>query len=242
MKRKPGDFSGERGMSDLRQGHATPSTWFGGLKRLAVTLLNPQTPSGSALLSTELCLLNLGKRAQPTGLYSPADVNEAAARYRANCGPAAFAAITRCPVSDVMMFFGQFPEKPWTTKAQMRAALNSANLEWRDCGASLPGAGLALVQLLGPWCRPGIHPGAALSRTHWIAVTNGAFYDINWEGWLPQDIWEQLVFVGLRDRYRGCSGWAVHAGCEVQAPTHSQESFVQFPDAVRRKVADLQPA
>jgi hypothetical protein len=228
-------------MSRHIQETVKPSTWLRGLKRLSRGLWNPHPSADSHPLSAEIRSLNLGKRAQPTGLYSPADVNETAARYGANCGPASFAALTRRPISCVMSFFKQFPDRPWTNKTQMRTALNSANLEWRDCGPELPSEGLALLQLLGPWCRPGIHPGAALSRTHWVAVVGGALYDINWEGWLPQGMWEQLVFVRLRERYRGCSGWGVHAAFEVALAPPRGPLLAWSPEPLRR-LADLQPA
>lgn len=216
--------------------------WLGQLKRLAIGLWTSQKSLAHSVLSSEVRLLNLGKRAQSQGLYSPADVNEAAAQYSANCGPASFAAITRRPVSEVMEFFEQFPEKPWTSRSQMRNALTSANLDWHECGAELPNIGLALVQLIGPWSKPGIHPGASLSRTHWIAVVHGAFYDINWEGWLPQDVWERLIFVALRNQYSGCSGWDVRVGFEVVQRSVARDHSEKPSDDRSRKVVDLQIA
>jgi len=242
MRDKSADSCGKRRMPGISQPVEARSKWFGGLRRLAAGLWNSRRQLAMAQSSAELRALNLGKRAQPHGLYSPADVNEAAANYRANCGPASFAAITRRSVTDVMTFFDQFPVKPWTTKTQMRVAMASANVKWRECGRELPSIGLALIQLIGPWCKPSIHPGASLARTHWVAVEDGAFYDINWEGWIPQDVWEQLVFVSLRDRYTGCSGWDVLVGFEVVAGMNSKEPFAKPFRVGRRKAEDLQPA
>ena len=125
-------------MPYLKREIGMPSKLFRGLKRLTAGLWNPSANLGRTRLPAEVESLNLGKRAQSNGLYSPADVNEAVERYGANCGPASFAAINRRPVSDVMVFFGHFPDKPWTTKGQMRAALKSADLKWRECGPNLP--------------------------------------------------------------------------------------------------------
>lgn len=241
MREKPADFLSEPCVPGSSRPVEARSKWFRGLRRLAASSWNSVRRIAASPARMELQVLNLGKRAQPNGLYSPADVIQAAVNYRANCGPASFAALTRRPVSDVMVFFDHFPDKPWTTKNHMRGAMASAKLKWQECERELPKVGLALIQLIGPWCKPGIHPGASLARTHWIAVSEGAFYDVNWEGWLPQDVWEQLVFVSLQQRYTGCYGWDVLVGFEVDAGENSELSFPRHSSS-RRKVEDLQRA
>lgn len=183
--------------------------------------------------------LNLGKRAQPNGLYSPNDIEEAARRFKANCGPAAFAALTRKPICSIMPFFPQFPEKTWTTKSVMLTAIQDANLTAKDCGETLPNIGVALLQILGPWSKIRLHPGAALSRTHWVAVQGENFYDINWDGWLPQAVWERLVWPSLRRHYCGAYGWKVRAGLEVEAHRNLGRTETLFGLQTRE---DLQPA
>jgi len=46
-------------------------------------------------------LLNLGRFEADLGLFSPADVDLAQGLFKANCGPAAFAAVCRKPVCQI---------------------------------------------------------------------------------------------------------------------------------------------
>ena len=159
--------------------------------------------------------LGLGKRAQTHGLYNPPDVDEAHKQFGANCGPASFAALARKPVIDVMPFFPHFPERRWTTLGDMRCALRTAGISFQGTGKTAPRHGFALIQLeRSEGTRP-VHPMAALSLTHWVAVSDDCFFDINWDGWLPKPVWTRLVFPELRRVHRGVENWSVRSGIEV---------------------------
>jgi hypothetical protein len=158
--------------------------------------------------------LSLGRRGARNGsLYNPADVHFANRFFNANCGPAAFAAVTRRSICSVMRCFPKFPRKPWTTRADMESALKKMSTEWSPVESDLPRRGLALIQLIGPWNRLR-NPCAALTRTHWVGVYDDYLYDVNWDGWLPRFIWQQLIYPSLEERYRGACGWRPLAGFE----------------------------
>jgi hypothetical protein len=176
----------------------------------------PQNSSTQYQTLRDFEFLSLGKKAQDGCLYNPADVGFANRHFNANCGPAAFAAITRRSICSVMKFFPKFPHKPWTTKGDMQALLRNASIEWTTVDDALPRCGLALIQLIGPWCRLR-NPGAALSKTHWVGVYHDCFYDINWDGWLPKSIWEQLIYPALEDRHRGACGWKPLVGFQFDS-------------------------
>jgi hypothetical protein len=158
-------------------------------------------------------LLNLGDFASSFGLYSPADVTEARQRYGANCGPASFAAVHRMPVVGAMQHFPGFPDRYWTTIGDMRIALRSASTTFEDTKNELPQFGLALIQLKVD-DRP-LHGLHSLSQTHWVAVCEGTFYDVNWRGWLPIPIWEQVMLPQFSFRGRGAISWHTRNGLSV---------------------------
>jgi hypothetical protein len=170
--------------------------------------------------------LSLGRRGETGCLYNPVDVGFASRYFRANCGPAAFAAATRQSVCSSITAFPKFPDRPWTTKGDMERALAARSIAWTPTENCLPRYGLALVQLLGPWMNLR-NPCAALTRTHWVGVYLDCFYDINWDGWLPRTIWEKLIFRAIKRQYRGTSGWKPVTGFEFKSKMSFDELSIR---------------
>lgn len=140
-------------------------------------------------------------------LYVPADVEEAYRLHKANCGPAALAAILERPVEEVMSYFG--PNWPgFTNPTRMLEAVKHACWDLRSDERRLgyatfpkvraidvrrephpderpwPAPGVALIQWGGSWTRPGVPVAAAYQHTHWVAAQHDAggtlmVYDIN---------------------------------------------------------------
>lgn len=152
-------------------------------------------------------ILGLGQRAGNDCLYSPPDTQRACRIFKANCGPAAFAAVMRCTVCQAINFFPHFPERPWTTQGDMQRAFTNAGVNYCKTGEALPYYGVALIQITGPWSEKHAHPCAALSKTHWVGVYRDCFYDVNWDGWLPSRIWEDLVLPDIVARHPLAIGW-----------------------------------
>jgi len=174
--------------------------------RLAQTLLfDIENLASASVINIEL--LNIGRFAADRGCYSPPDIHQAKRLLNANCGPASFAAIHRSPVANIMRYFPHFPLRDWTTVGDMKNALNRSGLEFCNSGSALPEYGLALLQLRIN-DRP-LHPLFSLGQTHWVGVCRGCFYDVNWAGWLPIPLWNELVVSQLRFGSRQVCGWEI---------------------------------
>jgi len=170
-----------------------------------------------------LDVLNFGKFGALLGCYSPSDVFEAQKQFNANCGPAAFSAICRSSIVPAMRFFPHFPERDWTTIGDMKKALRASDAEFVDSGNTLPEFGLALLQLRVN-DRP-LHPVFSLAQTHWVGVFHGCFYDVNWRGWLPIPLWEELVVSQLRFGTKPVIGWSVRNGLTIVEEDYRQAVF-----------------
>lgn len=157
--------------------------------------------------------LNFGKFESAWGCYSPSDIVEAQQLFKANCGPAAFSAVCRSPVLEVMRYFPHFPARDWTTLGNMKTALQTAGTTFVETGTDLPEYGLALLQLLVN-DRP-LHPLFSLGQTHWVGVWRGCFYDVNWKGWLTIPLWKQLVLPRIRFGSKRVIAWEVRNAIAV---------------------------
>jgi hypothetical protein len=173
--------------------------------------LNATNRGPTESFATEI--LNFGRFGALHGCYNPSDVEEAQDEFGANCGPASFGAICRTPVVDSMRFFPHFPKRDWTTIGDMKKALRTAETQFVKAGPELPEFGLVLLQLRTN-NRPA-HPLYSLSQTHWVGVFQGCFYDVNWQGWLPIPIWEELVLSQLEFGTKPVIGWAVRNALAV---------------------------
>jgi hypothetical protein len=146
--------------------------------------------------------------AHETDLYVPPDVQAAYEAFGANCGPAALAAMLGRPVMDLRRAIEPF--RGFMSFADMIRSLKSLGVEhvtmrkdFKLIGALVADAHkwdgrLTIIQWGGKWLQPGVHPGAALSRTHWIAVRHSPelAYDVNageYGGWLTFGQWGELA-------------------------------------------------
>jgi hypothetical protein len=148
-------------------------------------------------------------------LFAPPDLSEMARLLGVNCGPAAYAALAGRNILDVIDLFPQYPERPWTSRSQMKNAFRSSSLSWEEVHNTFPENGVCLVQFNGPWSNYSYRL-AQLRHSHWIAVKNGFVYDVNWEGWLPMQNWEEVVLDELMRTRKRCDGWGVLASYEVK--------------------------
>lgn len=157
----------------------------------------------------------------PAHLYTPPDLDEAAARWKACCGHGALAAILRCPVMYLRRAFPWAPREPWTSPKRLRLALEHLGVQvGRDALFSrewprhpFPPHGLVFVQFEGPWLDPGVPVKEAYARTHLAAssTVNGAryIYDVNVEpagGWVPEEVWRRDILPPLAAHYHGATG------------------------------------
>lgn len=154
-------------------------------------------------------------RCSASGLSFPKDMNEASEAVGAACGHFALAASLGCNVMEVVRYFPGLREgKSWCSVKTMQEALRISGTKWRMVGAGWPGAGLVIMQGLGPWMNPGVPFGARLSRTHWIAVHGVRVADANADDWLLRSHWEKIVLSEMLLRW-GAEGWEVKRGYEV---------------------------
>ena len=83
--------------------------------------------------------------------FVPWDIDVARINFGANCGPAAFAAVTQKEVCRVMQYFPHFPGCNWTNLTQMLRAFAMSGYGTCVERCAAPSRGVALVQWLGPW-------------------------------------------------------------------------------------------
>src|SRR5690349_11053969 len=112
--------------------------------------------------------------------FTASDVDAAHATWRANCAPAALAAILDLTLDEVRPLFGEhWPG--YTTPTMMFEALRRSGKKWqhraiRDVATGnppWPRWGLCRVQWHGPWTMPGANQRWAYRHTHWIGVSQG---------------------------------------------------------------------
>src|SRR5438270_5959575 len=150
----------------------------------------------------------------PRSLRAPSDVRLAHELFGANCGPAALAAALSLQVCDVMVLFEQFPDRPYTYLSKMREVLHDLGLCF-DERPRMPGFGLALIQMDGPWTDlPGAGRCSARS-THWAAVSGDRIYDLNADNWVSRSDWEATTLPVLISTYSRATGWRVKRGLEI---------------------------
>jgi hypothetical protein len=124
-----------------------------------------------------------------------------------------------------MRHFPGFPSRDWTTIGDMRNALRSASITFIETSTSLPKFGLALLQLKVDQ-RP-LHGLYSLSQTHWVGVCDGSFYDVNWGGWLPISIWEEVILPQFSFRGKAAITWETRNGLSITDETLMAQTFVR---------------
>jgi len=142
-------------------------------------------------------------------LYCPPDLDSAFDEWGCNCGPAALAAILERPAAEVRAFFPGFEKRRYANPSQMLAACKAAGV-LASIRTSYPWGSwpikLVKIQWGGSWLKPGVHPGAAYARTHWIAVRGRATFDVNVGYWVDADEWGKEVAPYIMEHVKGCDG------------------------------------
>jgi len=134
-------------------------------------------------------------------LYVPPDLDEAAERWGANCGPGALAALTGRPLAQILSYMPDFPERGYTNPTHAIRALGQMGWNYDSGGEDFVGRGLAFVQWCGPWDHGTANARWAYRYTHWLAFSQCgwdaiAVYDVNVEpagGWCWYDQWAERV-------------------------------------------------
>lgn len=167
-------------------------------------------------------------QATQTSFYVPPDTIEAYDVWGANCGPAALAALTRRTVMSLREHCQ--PWKGYLSLASMLGALWSVKVahhvhrrDFKLTGKAHDptrfGGRLSLIQWGGPWLREGIHPSAALCRTHWVAVRHRPLcvYDVNADDWQDPEDWEYVARTIMAEVPRCDGTWTVRGSILVDA-------------------------
>jgi hypothetical protein len=131
----------------------------------------------------------------------PDGVMPAHTEWKANCGPAAFAAVTGKNMAEVRRLFGHFPQKPWTSLQHMESALTASGRLVTSHGVSMPPRGLVHVQWTFRTRRPGMR------FSHWIAVekfpNTWVVYDVNHPMLIGFRAWEESICRELYTQHGG---------------------------------------
>ena len=144
-----------------------------------------------------------GMTLQPTRLPGPSspftskELEDAREQWDCNCGPAALACMLGLKPNDVRDRIPGFLEKRFTNPTMMQEAVRSFGLRLEKIrNEETLHYGICRIQFDGPWCHPGVPPGAAYQRTHWIGALwdpgspgeKQWVYDVN-SGWETLDVW-----------------------------------------------------
>lgn len=148
-------------------------------------------------------------------LFVPWDIDVARINFGANCGPAAFAAVTQSEVCRVMQYFPHFPDRRWTNLTQMLRAFALAGYKTGVEKCAAPSRGVALVQWLGPWSEKQFFSQWSLVHTHWIGVEENWFFDHNAGCWQGFDEWSARTAPQLVAEVPRATGWRIKYGVEV---------------------------
>lgn len=151
---------------------------------------------------------------------APADLDDAAEAWGANCGPASLAALLgrSLALTRPLVASSGFESRGYMNPTHMKAALSVAEevLGFRPARGDAerwPVTGLAFIQFGGPWR----NVYEAYRHTHWIAVREDWVYDCNADEWSPRWWWETKVAPVLASHTPGCDGtWSVRSGYEVR--------------------------
>ncbi len=144
--------------------------------------------------------------------HCPEDLDPLYRSHKANCGPATVAALLERNITDVIEYFPHFPRRPWTNINQMQKAFKNAGiLVEKPISRTCPDRGAVLVQFCGPWGDSTTQSSRALKNTHWIAIDCDFVYDINWNGWLPLQVWEAMIYSQFKLMNPKISGWEVRS-------------------------------
>lgn len=117
-------------------------------------------------------------------------------RWGANCGPYAASAALG---TGLHRLHTEFLPRNWpgyTNERTMRAILEHSGRQYHrvrspEVTDTHPGTSVYFVQIIGPWCGPGVPARARYRHTHWVASrTGGDIADINNPGlWMSRGDW-----------------------------------------------------
>jgi hypothetical protein len=138
--------------------------------------------------------------------FNQLDMQRAAERWGANCGPAALAFACGIHIDAVRGIIPGFDEKGYTNPTMMKKALETLGADFADYSL-LPDIGhifsqrpcLVRVQWTGPWTAPGANGKWAYRHTHWIVTWREAYdlvYDCN-GGVRLFDSWKKEIVPAL---------------------------------------------
>ena len=171
-------------------------------------------------------------------LYNPTDIEDAYDAWKANCGPAALAAVLGFEVMDLRDEFPRYPARPWTNPTHMREALDRLEVRHRPANKTVRGGwpmyGLAFVQVDGPWCDSETTVLAAYRHTHWVGVSDKTVFDINRGVWMPGGLWKTEVMPEIVAATQDATGFWLRTGIEVYPdagppPDNLHEIVTGFP-------------
>jgi hypothetical protein len=147
--------------------------------------------------------------------FVPWDIEVARINFKANCGPSAFAAITKNQVCRVLQYFPHFRDHQSTNLTEMTNALGAAGYVTEIRKQIFPQHGLALIQFLGPWTERHFFSRWSLIHTHWIAVDGDWRFDHTTGKWMETDEWAYKIAPAFVAETSRATGWAVKFGMEV---------------------------
>ena len=124
------------------------------------------------------------------------------------CGPAAFGALFGSVQAENLRI-----SRPQMNRKEMESAIRGIGASFSRRQNHWPTRGLCLIQWQGPWLDR-VFRGSNLQFTHWVCVAHGYVFDVNWSGWLPKSIWEEVVVHDLLHHHRS-AGWEPLTGYEV---------------------------
>ena len=174
------------------------------------------------------------RRATDLQPFVPWDIDVAHVNFGANCGPAAFAAVTQREVCRVMQYFPQFPDRCWTNLTQMLCAFAAAGYSARVEKYAVPSRGVALVQWLGPWTQKQFFSRWSLNHTHWVGVEGDGIFDHNARCWQTFGAWSAGTAAELVSEVPRATGWRIKYGVEVTKEMESDLPLVLEAQRVNR--------
>lgn len=151
--------------------------------------------------------------------YAPPDVDKQHELWGANCGPTALAALLGKTVAEIRPLVQPF--KGFMHAGDLVTALGRAGKQTRRHdeprgSKALPQHGLAVLQIDGPWCEPGVNPKARFRYTHTIACWHGVMvYDGNMDKWRRRENWERETMAFLVQDQKRATGWYTSTIIEV---------------------------
>ena len=159
----------------------------------------------------------------------PPDIVPAIVNFGANCGPVSLAAVFEVFVIEVMKFFPDFPGRDYVNLADMRHALLASGARFDPVPSGLPVNGIVLVQLHGPWTRPGTPVAAQLRYTHWVGCRNGFVFDLNIGDWLEREEWERSGAMSWMRTVEGCTGFSERSALAITPRKFEFSPFGRVP-------------